>query len=77
MTELAMNLPLLEEIAAKSGGRVFTADAVGQLAALLNEVTKVRDARTETRLWQAWPTLAVFLALVTLEWLGRKWAGLP
>ena len=26
---------------------------------------------------RAWPTLVVFLALLTLEWLARKWAGLP
>jgi hypothetical protein len=77
LTDLATNLPLLEEIAAKTGGRVFTAENANELADLLAQRTAVREYRTETRLWQAWPTLVAFLALVTLEWLARKWAGLP
>jgi hypothetical protein len=77
LTDLATNLPLLEEIAAKTGGRVFTAENANELAELLAQRTAVREYRTETKLWQAWPTLVAFLALVTLEWLARKWAGLP
>jgi hypothetical protein len=77
MTELATNLPLLAEIAAKSGGRAFTAENAAELVDLLARTTAVHDLHMETRLWQAWPTLAVFLALLTLEWVARKWAGLP
>ena len=29
------------------------------------------------RLWQWWPMLVLLLVLLTLEWVGRKWAGLP
>jgi hypothetical protein len=77
MTDLATNLPLLEEIAAKSGGKVFTADTAAELGELLTQRAATRSYSTETKLWQAWPTLAAFLALLTLEWLARKWAGLP
>jgi hypothetical protein len=77
MTDLAMNLPLLEEIAAKSGGRVFTADTTAELADLLTRSVATRSYQTETKLWQSWPTLVAFLMLVTLEWLTRKWSGLP
>jgi hypothetical protein len=77
MTDLATNFPLLEEIAAKTGGKVFTADTAGELAELLTQKAATRSYSTETKLWQAWPTLAAFLALLTLEWLARKWAGLP
>jgi hypothetical protein len=77
MTDLATNFPLLEEIAAKSGGQVFTADTAGELAELLTAKAATHSYHTETKLWQAWPTLAAFLVLLTLEWLARKWAGLP
>jgi hypothetical protein len=77
MIDVAMNLPLLEEIAAKSGGKVFTAENANELADLLAQKTAVREFRTDTKLWEAWPTLVVFLVLLTLEWLARKWAGLP
>jgi hypothetical protein len=77
MIDVATNLPLLEEIAAKSGGKVFTAENATELADLLAQKTAVREYRTDTKLWEAWPTLVVFLVLLTLEWLARKWAGLP
>jgi hypothetical protein len=77
MIDVAMNLPLLEEIAAKSGGKVFTAENANELADLLAQKTAVREFRTDTKLWEAWPTLVAFLVLLTLEWLVRKWAGLP
>jgi hypothetical protein len=77
MTDLATNFPLLEEIAAKSGGKLFTAETAGELADLLAGQAATRSVQTETKLWRAWPTLAAFLVLLTLEWLGRKWAGLP
>jgi hypothetical protein len=44
---------------------------------LLTQSTATRTYAVETKLWQAWPTLAVFLTLLTIEWLTRKWAGLP
>jgi hypothetical protein len=77
MIDLATNLPLLEEIAAKSGGKVFMPENAAELADLLAQKTAVREYRTDTKLWEAWPTLILFLALLTLEWLARKWAGLP
>jgi hypothetical protein len=36
MVQLATNWPLLEELAAKSGGKVFTAENAGDLLELLN-----------------------------------------
>lgn len=77
LVDLATNLPLLEEIAANTGGKVFTADNAADLAELLTKRTAVREYRTDTKLWESWPILAAFLGLLTLEWLCRKWAGLP
>jgi hypothetical protein len=75
--ELATNWPLCEELAAKSGGQVFAPEDAAGLVKLLTEKQATRSYPVETWLWQSWWTLWVFLLFVTLEWLGRKWAGLP
>jgi hypothetical protein len=77
MVELATNWPLLEELAAKSGGKVFTPENARDLVEIFarNEVT--REHYSERRLWEWWPTLALVLFFLTAEWVVRKWAGLP
>lgn len=77
LVELGTNLPLLEEIAAKSGGRVFTPENAAELAELLVKRGISHELHHEQRLWQWWGTLLVVLVLLTAEWAGRKWAGLP
>ncbi len=77
MAELATNWPLLEEMASKTGGRVFAPEDCAGLVELLTRQAATRTERTEHRLWQWWVTLVVLLALLTAEWAGRKWAGLP
>jgi hypothetical protein len=77
MVELSTNQPLLEELAAKSGGKVFAPENAQDLVDLLTHKASVRWHHTETRLWEWWPTLGLFLLLLTVEWVARKWAGLP
>jgi hypothetical protein len=77
MVELATNWPLLEELAAKSGGKVFTPENAAELVDLLTQQAVTREHYNEQRLWQWWWTLVVLLGLLTVEWVGRKWAGLP
>jgi hypothetical protein len=77
LIETATNWPLLAEIADHSGGRIFTAANAGELAELLTARAVTREHRQENRLWQWWVTLALLLLLLTAEWVGRKWAGLP
>jgi hypothetical protein len=77
MVELATNYPLLEELAAKSGGRVFAPDDTAGLVELLTKRVVTREERAENRLWQWWVTLVLVLSLLTVEWVGRKLAGLP
>jgi hypothetical protein len=76
--DLETNYPLLEELAVKSGGnRVFTAEDVTELVDLLARQTVPLVEHHEQRLWQSWVLLVLVMALLTLEWVGRKWAGLP
>ncbi|HEY7423798.1 MAG TPA: hypothetical protein VH682_06085, partial [Gemmataceae bacterium] len=77
MIDLETRWPLLEEIAAKSGGKVFTAEDADQLADLLVNQSVPHSERHEQKLWQWWVLLALVLALLTVEWAGRKLAGLP
>jgi len=75
--QLETNWTLLEELAQKSGGRVFTAEDASELIDWLTRQSVTRVERTERKLWQSWLTLWVFLVLLCAEWVGRKLAGLP
>ena len=77
MVELATNYPLMEELAAKSGGQVFAAEDTAGLVEALTKRVVTREERAENRLWQWWVTLVLVLSLLTVEWVGRKLAGLP
>ena len=77
MAELALNRQLLDALAAESGGRVFTPDELPQLLQRLTAEASHRARPAENKLWQWWPLLVLLLSLLTLEWVGRKWAGLP
>jgi hypothetical protein len=77
MIDLETRWPLLEEIAAKSGGKVFTPEEAGELVDLLVRQSVPYSERHEQKLWQWWVVLALVLAFLTIEWTGRKLAGLP
>ena len=75
--DLETRWPLLEEIAAKSGGKVFAPEHAGALVDLLvNQSVPYRE-RYEQKLWQWWVLFVLVLAFLTVEWAGRKLAGLP
>jgi hypothetical protein len=88
--ELATNWTLLESVAAAGKGQVFTPEDAGRLVELLTKRVETREHRDEEKLWQdasdlkrgrdqplVWVMLGVFLLLLTVEWVGRKLAGLP
>jgi hypothetical protein len=75
--QLAANWDLLREIAEKSGGRFLKVEETGDLLQLLAPQIDQIFRPTEYKLWQSWTTLVLVLLLLTLEWVGRKLAGLP
>jgi hypothetical protein len=77
LIDLATNWTLLEELASKSGGKVFTPEDASELADLLARQTVPFVEHHEQRLWQWWVVLVLVVSLLTLEWVGRKLAGLP
>jgi hypothetical protein len=77
LAELTANRELLEEVASATGGRLFLPDEVHQIPDLFTDVTQHDTRRGEILLWNHWGVLAVCLMLLSLEWLLRKWNGLP
>ncbi|MCC6418253.1 MAG: VWA domain-containing protein [Gemmataceae bacterium] len=79
--ELATNWALLESLAQAGKGEVIAPAEVTRLVDLLTRQVETRTRREEQKVWQdpplVWTTLGVFLVLLTLEWVGRKLAGLP
>lgn len=77
MIALETNRALLDDLATSSGGRVFLPHEAGELRDLLNAKARVQVERFDQKLYQWWGMLALVVALLTLEWAARKWAGLP
>lgn len=81
MFDLATNWLLLESLAARGNGEVFTPETIDELVQRLARQTVRRERREPQRLWQdaplVWWFLGVVLGLLTVEWAGRKLAGLP
>jgi hypothetical protein len=77
MVDLGTNWPLRQDLAAKSGGKAFAAENAGALLELLTKQSITHTDHFELQLWQWWGTLALFLVLLTVEWVARKMAGLP
>jgi hypothetical protein len=77
LIDLETKWTLLEELAGKSGGQVFTPEEASELADLLTAQTVPYVEHYERRMWQWWVVLVVVVSLLTLEWVGRKLAGLP
>jgi hypothetical protein len=75
--DLQTNWPLLEELALQSGGKVFTPEEAHGLAEMLSAKSVPHRRHLERKLWQSWWVLVMVVVLLTLEWAGRKWAGLP
>jgi hypothetical protein len=77
MIDLETKWPLLEELAAKTEGKVFTPDEAEQLLQLLISRGKPHTDHYAQRLWEWWVFLVLIVALLTVEWVARKFAGLP
>ena len=77
MIDLSTNWSLMEELATRSGGKVFPAERAKELVELLQNRSATREFTIEQKVWQSWWTLGFLIGLLSAEWLVRKWAGLP
>jgi len=80
MLDLATDWSLLESMAVRSSGEVFTPESVSRLVDRLTRQTIERSRREPLRLWQdsppVWWLLTGLVLLLTAEWVVRKSAGL-
>jgi hypothetical protein len=79
MDQLETDEDELRMLAEKSGNsrRLYTPGDARDVVEQLTERNITVTDRYERGLWQEWLTLVLFLVLITVEWIGRKWAGLP
>ncbi len=77
LVDLAANLSLLEELAQAGNGKVHSIENAKDLIESLAAQSATREYFVERPLRQSWWVLGAFLAFLTLEWILRKWAGLP
>lgn len=81
LVDQATHWDLLQRLAEVSGGRVFALEEADHLAAHLARRVETTEQRLERKFWQddpfVWWLLSIFLGLFSVEWLVRKWAGLP
>jgi hypothetical protein len=78
MRLLATNYTLLKELADKNAlGKVYTPETADELIEKLTAKEIQKTESNESPLWRWWVTLVLILALLTMEWALRKWAGLP
>jgi hypothetical protein len=75
MADLALNEPVLQRLAAASGGRYLRAEETSQLGELLRS-DELERATEMTDLWHnAWTLLAI-IGLLAIEWVARRRFGL-
>lgn len=72
LAETTLNLPLLENMARLSGGRIVNEE--NPLSELFLTRDDTREELRETTLWDSWALLTALIALLTTEWvLRRRW----
>ena len=73
---VALNEPLLREMAALTGGQYFRLDQAARLPNALKFLERREQVSLELELWDTPWWFAMFCALIITEWCVRKWNGL-
>jgi len=68
----AMNISMLQELAAKTGGKFFREEDLYQLDAAIPDRPRKVNTRIERELWSSWPFFLLLLLVITCEWAIRK-----
>lgn len=76
MENPAADLELLRQIAETTGGQFLQAESLPKyLRSLKGKVVSESLSQTEVKVWDNWPFLLIFTAILTLEWWLRKRHG--
>ena len=74
LSESAMNEKGLRDMAAASGGQFFREEDLIKLPDVLRNKSEKVQSTYEIELWSSWIYLTALIAIVTAEWIGRKFA---
>src|SRR5439155_11514840 len=69
--------PSLSEEQKKTAVKVYTPDTAREILDQLKRDDEEEPIIPGKALWEWWPTLVLVLGLLTVEWVARKWSGLP
>ena len=69
--------PSLSEEKKQTAARVYTPDNAHEILKQLTRADEDEPIIPGKPLWEWWPTLVLVLGLLTIEWVTRKWSGLP
>jgi len=76
LASLGANEELLRQMAAQSGGSFLREEEAGALAARLEPLSREKVVESTTVLWQSYAWFLPVVALLTAEWILRKWGGM-
>jgi hypothetical protein len=74
--ELSADRGLLQRVASLSGGVMLDPHQAGEIMQFLGPPSLTHRQQKELRLWDSWPLLAIFVTLLSAEWMLRKRVGL-
>jgi hypothetical protein len=73
---LALNEDMLRQMSVASGGEYFREEQADGLLAKLAPLSAGNVLVTDTRLNESWWWFGIVVALLTIEWIIRKRAGM-
>jgi hypothetical protein len=80
LLDLATNWPLMQSLAERSDGKLYTPENVEEIVERLARRIERTEDRKERRPWQdhemVWWMLGLLLGLLTTEWVWRRWLEL-
>lgn len=76
LAELTADRDFLARATSLTGGRLAELDDLASLVEAFGAPKEVLKERRNVTLWDKWPLLAAFLALLTTEWVARRRGGL-
>ncbi|MFI4859766.1 MAG: hypothetical protein ACIAXF_03685 [Phycisphaerales bacterium JB063] len=76
LADLTLNLDMLEQVAATTGGRVLREHQADQLTELLDGLSYSTKEQTVRKLWQDWPWFGSVVLLLGVELLLRRRLGM-
>jgi len=77
LVEISANVPLLEDFANASSGKVYWPHETQELIERLARQSAFIEHRVERPFRKSWWLLGLILLLLSAEWGLRKWSGLP